>query len=69
MKTIKLKIDGMHCDGCATRLENALSKKAGIKKAKVSFENKEAVIEFDNLDKNTIEEYIEEIGFKSLGEV
>ena len=68
MKKIELKIDGMHCDGCAKRLENALKKKENIKSAEVSFEEKKAVIEFDKIKKEEIENYIEEIGFKSLGE-
>ena len=67
MKVV-LKIDGMHCDGCANRLQNALSKKENIKSAKVSFETKQAEVEFDKIMKEDIEKYIEEIGFKSLGE-
>ena len=65
---ITLKIDGMHCDGCATRLEKALLNKENIKKVKVSFKEKTAVIEYDNIDKKEVEKYIEEIGFHSLGE-
>ncbi len=68
MEKIELKIDGMHCDGCAKRLENALKKKENIKSVEVSFEEKKAVIEFDKIKKEEIENYIEEIGFKSLGE-
>ena len=68
MSKIVLKIDGMHCDNCATRLENALKKKENIKNAKVSFEKKEAEIEFESITKEQIEEYIEDIGFESLGE-
>ncbi len=68
MNKIVLKIDGMHCDGCANRLQNALNKKENIKSAKVSFEKKQAEIEYEKISKEEIEEYIEEIGFKSLGE-
>lgn len=68
MKKITLKIDGMHCDGCATRLENALKMKEHISKANVSFKDKKAVIEYNEIDKKDIEKYIEEIGFHSLGE-
>lgn len=68
MSKIILKIDGMHCDKCAERLENALKKRDNIKDAKVSFEKKEAEIEFKQIEKEKIEEYIEDIGFKSLGE-
>ena len=68
MRIITLKIDGMHCDKCAERLENALKKRENIKDAKVSFEKKTAEIEFEKIEKEQIEEYIEDIGFKSLGE-
>ena len=68
MKKITLKIDGMHCDGCASRLEKALNMKEHIKSAKVSFKEKKAIVEFDSIDKKEIEKYIEEIGFHSLGE-
>ena len=68
MEKIVLKIDGMHCNGCSERLEKVLNKKDNIKKANVSFEKKEAVIEFEGITKEDIEEYIEDAGFKSLGE-
>ncbi len=68
MNKVVLKIDGMHCDGCANRLQKALNKKENIKSAKVSFEKKQAEIEYEKISKEKIEEYIEEIGFKSLGE-
>ena len=68
MDKIILKIEGMHCNACSTRLENSLKKKENIKDAKVDFEKKEATIEYENITKKQIEEYIEDIGFKSLGE-
>jgi len=68
MNKIILKIDGMHCTGCSERLEKVLKSKKNIKNAKVSFEKKEAEIEYDKISKEEIEEYIEEVGFKSLGE-
>lgn len=68
MKEILLRIDGMHCNGCSTRLENALKNKKGIIDAKVNFDTKEAHIKYKKIDKKTIEKYIDEIGFKSLGE-
>ena len=68
MNKIVLKIDGMHCTGCSERLEKSLKAKKNIKKVKVSFENKEAVIEYDKISEEEIESYIEDIGFHSLGE-
>lgn len=68
MKEIKLKIEGMHCNGCSQRLENSLNNKKNIKEAKVDFDKKEAHIKYEKIGKEDIEKYIEEIGFKSVGE-
>ena len=67
MKDIKLKIAGMHCTGCSSRLEKVLNNIEGVEKAKVSFEEEEAVITYDNekvSEKQIIIE-IEEAGFKA----
>lgn len=69
MKKVILKIDGMHCEGCSSRLEKSLNVQDGIIKASVDLENKLAVIEYENIDVEKIEEYIEDTGFKSLGTV
>ncbi len=68
MNKITLKIEGMHCDACKNRLENALNRKEDIKKATVDLEKNQATIEFENITKEQIEEYINDLGFKSLGE-
>lgn len=68
MEKITLKIDGMHCEGCKKRIENSLNAKENIKSVKVDLENKKATIEYENITKEEIEEYIDDIGFKSLGE-
>lgn len=66
MKEIKLKIEGMHCTGCSNRLEKVLNNTDGIEKATVSFEEKQAVIEYDEsqIDIAKIKETISEAGFK-----
>ena len=53
-----LKIQGMNCGGCATGLAILLNTKGT--KAKVDFESKKAVIEFDPSE-ISLEEIIEEI--------
>jgi len=60
-----LKIQGMHCGGCATGLEMALNAK-GIK-AKVDFDSKEAEIEFHpkQTSLKKIKEEIKKIGYKA----
>ena len=47
MKEVVLKIKGMHCEGCSTRLEKVLNNQDGVEEAKVSLEKAEANIKFD----------------------
>ena len=66
MKEIKIYIDGMHCEGCSSRIEKALKNIEEIEEVNVKLENKNAIIKFDeskiNIEK--IIQTIEEIGFK-----
>ena len=66
MKEIKLKIEGMHCAGCSTRLEKVLNNLEGVEIAKVSLEEKKATIKYDETKINieNIKEAIEDAGFK-----
>lgn len=47
MKTATLKIDGMHCGGCARIIESLVSAEPGVRKVSVSFESRDARILFD----------------------
>ena len=66
MKETKLKIEGMHCTGCSTRLEKVLNNLEGVETAKVSLEEKKATIKYDETKINieNIKEAIEDAGFK-----
>ena len=66
MNEIKLKIEGMHCAGCSTRLERVLKNLEGVEEAKVSLEEKQATIKFDETKTNieNIKEAIADAGFK-----
>ena len=66
MKEIVFKIEGMHCNGCSTRLERVLNNLEGVNKAKVELEKAEATIEFDEtkISIEKIQEAIEDAGFK-----
>ena len=66
MKETNLKIEGMHCAGCSTRLEKILNNLEGVEKAKVSLEEKKATIKYDETKINieNIKEAIEDAGFK-----
>ena len=66
-KTVKLKITGMTCGGCANHIHNALSKKQGVISDDVSYPGDVATIKYDP-DKITEEEIIKAIkktGFKA----
>ena len=61
MKDIKLKIAGMHCTGCSSRLEKVLNNIEGVEKAKVSFEEEDN----EKVSEKQIIIEIEEAGFKA----
>ena len=69
MKKIILAIDGMTCSACSNGLEKYLNKQDGISNAIVNLVMANALIEYDEklLNKEKIEKFIEEAGFKSLG--
>lgn len=66
MKETNLKIEGMHCTGCSTRLEKVLNNLEGVETAKVSLEEKKATIKYDEtkISLENIKESIEDAGFK-----
>ncbi len=47
MKKVILEITGMRCGACAVGIELTLTKKKGIKSAKVSLNERIAVAEYD----------------------
>ncbi len=47
-KTITLSVPGMTCAACPITVKKALTKLDGVKEAKVSYENREAVVTFDD---------------------
>lgn len=65
MNKIELKINGMHCTGCSSRLERVLNGLETVK-ASVSFEEKKANIEYDEniTPLDDIKEAIEDAGFE-----
>ena len=71
MHKITLKIDGMTCINCQTRIENALLAAAGIKSAKVSWQDGKAEIEYDEKQINLkeIKKIIETLDYKVRGNV
>lgn len=46
-ETLALRVDGMHCDGCAKTIQTALAAVAGVREATVRFEASEAIVLID----------------------
>lgn len=68
MKNATFRIEGMHCEGCAKTIEALLGAEAGVERAAVSFEAREATVDFDPnaLDERRIAASIERAGYKVL---
>lgn len=64
MQKITLKIDGMHCENCAKRIEKALLTNEQIKKVSVDFSKQIANITYADISIDDIKENINNIGFK-----
>lgn len=67
MKEVCLKIKGMHCEGCSTRLTKILNNQAGIGNAKVSLEDAKAEIKYDDnkIELDEIREVVVYAGFEA----
>ena len=62
---LDLPISGMHCAGCAGRIEKALQDFAGVQQAQVNFATEKATVYFDPvaLDRPAISRKIEDVGY------
>ena len=63
---IEVKVDGMTCAGCSTKVGNALTKIDGVKEQKVCHVSKHALVEFDpsKVSSDKIIAAINQTGFK-----
>ncbi|MET2986050.1 heavy-metal-associated domain-containing protein [Aureibaculum conchae] len=69
---VSLKIDGMTCEiGCARTIQSKLSKADGVKSAKISFEEKSGMVEYDSnkISENQIVKIVEQIAGGDLYKV
>ncbi len=60
---ITLKIEGMQCGHCSSRVKAALEKVAGVTSAEVSHETGTAVITGESLDAAALKAAVENQGF------
>lgn len=62
--TKKLTIEGLHCGGCAKRVEGAFLKQKSVKDISVSFETGTAILNLKkDMTKEEISQIIEDLGF------
>jgi len=64
---VVIAIEGMHCGGCANGVKAMLKRTRGVVSADVSFEQKEAKVEFDSAatSREKIVEAINNMGYKA----
>lgn len=60
---ITIKIEGMQCGHCSSRVKAALEKVAGVSSAEVSHETGTAVITGESLDAAALKAAVENQGF------
>lgn len=65
MKNIELNIEGMKCEGCVSRIKNALSTIRGVNSFDLSLENKKLTLSVKK--EKTIDEIIKKIEALGFG--
>ena len=65
LKKVEIKISGMSCAHCASRVENALKNVEGVEKAQVNLKNGEATVEYnpERLKLSGLENAVEKAGY------
>ncbi len=65
MEEIKIKVNGMVCEGCENRVKNALSTIDGIESVEANHETGIVTVKTNKeIDNTVIEEKIDDIGFE-----
>ena len=69
MNKVTLRIDGMHCDGCAERIRTVVGREAGVEEAEVSYAAREARIRYNPhlVTEEALAGVIERAGFSVIG--
>ncbi len=70
MKAIELRIEGMHCGGCAGTIEALLAREPGVKTASISHKTGRGRVLYDPAltDAARVVKTIEQAGYKARGE-
>ena len=69
-KKSTIRVEGMTCSKCSGSVEKALKATPGVEKVEVSFQRKEAVVEYDDekVTEAKLREVINSTGFKVVEE-
>ena len=62
-EAVSLEVGGMTCTGCSDNVRNALEKIAGVHSAEVSHESGMAIIQHDNVSRDSMASSIQSIGY------
>lgn len=67
-RTVTLHIDGMDCPACTTAVRIALKKLDGVEEAKVSYSDKQAVVEYTpgKVTPQQLAEAVNRLGYKAI---
>ncbi len=67
VKSVTLKVEGMTCSLCAPAVKKALSRVEGVQAVQVSFEKKEASVEYDEgkTDVQAMIKAVDGVGYKA----
>lgn len=68
MQSLRLKISGMHCEGCATTIKALLEREPGVRMVDVSFKGGRARVLYDPavVTEEAIVQLIEKSGYSVL---
>lgn len=69
VKTLTLRIEGMHCDGCAATIKALLDLESGVRQAAVSYKDRQARILYEpaEVDEDRLVAAIERAGYRISG--
>ena len=64
-----IMVEGMHCEHCASKVEESLKKVQGVKSVKVSFKDSKVILKYNgDLDLGSISKIISDLGYSVVGE-
>jgi copper chaperone CopZ len=68
--TVTIRVEGMHCGGCASSVEKKLKATEGVEEVRVSFPKKEVWVKYNDqkISVAKLREAINSTGFKAMEE-